>query len=174
MAEFYPCYALQVKSRYELTTAAILRLKGYDPFVPTYLVRRRWSDRYVNLDVPLLPGYVLCRFDTEQRMPVLCTEGVQAIVGAGKAPLPVDEQELAHLRTIVQSGLPAAPCPFQAGQTVQLERGPLAGVKGMIVTVQSHERLVVSIVMLRRSVCVKVERDWVAAVPPERRPVLVA
>ncbi len=35
-------YALSVKSRWESVVAANLRSKGYEPFVPTYRVSRRW------------------------------------------------------------------------------------------------------------------------------------
>src|SRR5262245_38601104 len=132
MSELYPCYAVQVKSKYELTVAMLLRLKGYDPYVPTYAVRKRWSDRYVTAHAPLLPGYVLCRFDAKHRLPVLCTEGVQGIVGHGKTPVPIDEKELQHLKTIVEAGIAVSPCRFHAGQRVRLEEGPLAGIEGIV------------------------------------------
>jgi transcription antitermination factor NusG len=167
MDDLYPCYAIQVKSRYEMTTAALLRLKGYDPFIPTYHVRRRWSDRYVSLEAPLIPGYVFCRFDVKYRLPLLCTEGVQGIVGAGKSPISIDEAEMEYLRMVVESGLPVTPCPFQVGQTVRLDKGPLAGVEGIIVNFKKQQKLVVSICLLQRSVCVEVNQDWVELIRHE-------
>ena len=156
-----PCYALQVRSRYEFRVATLLRQKDLEPIVPTYRVRKRWSDRYVTLELPMIPGYVFCRFDMDHRMPVLYTEGVQRIVGFGKSPAPICDVELESLLTVEEAGFPVIPCPFQAGELVRLDYGPLCGVQGTIVEVKTAYRLIVSISLLQRSVAVEVDRDWV-------------
>ena len=165
MMSLFPCYALQVKFRHEVPTAALLGLKGYEPYVPTRFIRKRWSDRYVRVEEPLLPGYVLCRFDVSNRLPVLCTEGVQGIVGSGKVPVPVDESELQYLKDLVAAGLELTPCKYQPGQKVRLEDGPLAGVEGVVVESNKQHRLIVSISLLQRSVSVEVASEWVRALP---------
>lgn len=82
----YPWYALWVRSRHEKTAADILGGKGFETFLPVYRSRRRWSDRIQELDLPLIPGYVFCRFDVKHRLPVLTTPSVVQIVGSGKTP----------------------------------------------------------------------------------------
>ena len=64
-------YALSVKSRWESVVAANLRSKGYEPFVPTYRVSRRWSDRVKPLEMHLFSGYLFCRLDLRARLPIL-------------------------------------------------------------------------------------------------------
>ena len=49
---------------------------------------------------------------------------------------------------------------------MSIERGPLAGVEGILADVKGKSRLVVSINLLRRSVCAEVERTWVRPVRP--------
>jgi len=51
---------------------------------------RRWSDRMKEFDVPLFPGYLFCRMNPHNRLPVLTTPGVIQIVGVGKTPIPVE------------------------------------------------------------------------------------
>ena len=90
-AEPRPCthawYALRVQSKFESVVSIALRGKGYQEFLPLYRSRRRWADRVKELDLPLFPGYLFCRFDVHDRLlPILTTPGVVCIVGAGKTP----------------------------------------------------------------------------------------
>ena len=66
----FPWYALWVRSRHEKSVASILTLKGYETFLPMHKARRRWSDRNQDVELPLISGYVFCRFDPSNRMPV--------------------------------------------------------------------------------------------------------
>lgn len=159
-------YAIRTRSKSERWVSASLRGKGYEEFLPLYRVRRTWSDRSKELDVPLFPGYVFCRFDPNDRLvPILTTVGVVSIVGAGRMPLPVDPQEIAAIRTLLRNGNAAQPYPFlNVGDKVYLERGPFTGVEGYIVNLNKKYRLVVSITLLQRSVAVEIERDWVRPV----------
>lgn len=155
-------YAVRVKPNFEKTSASLLEGKGYEVFLPTYHSRRQWSDRLKELDLPLFPGYVFCRLEVNQRLPVLTTPGVMNIIGVGKTPMPVPEEEIAAVQTIVLSRLESQPWPFlKIGQRVRIEHGPLAGVEGILTQFKSGYRLVVSISLLQRSVATDIEGGWV-------------
>jgi transcription antitermination factor NusG len=154
-------YAVAVRSNFERIVAESLRQKDYDIFWPAYLSKRRWSDRTKVVECGLFPGYLFCRMDLRQRVPLLNTPGVAAIVGVGKCAMPIEESEIAAVRKIVESGLPVAPWPFlKAGQFVYINQGPLAGVEGIVIAAKNRSRLVVSVEMLRRSVTVEIESEW--------------
>jgi len=162
-------YALRVKSHCERMTAASLRSRGYEEFLPTYRLRRRWSDRWVELELPLFPGYVFSRFDARHRLPILQIPSLVHIVGIAKTPLPVDEQEIAAIQAIVHSGLAAQPWPYlRVGDLVRVQYGALSGLEGILVEVRKRHRLVVSVTLLQRSVAVEIDRDWVSLVRPAR------
>src|ERR1700682_4995771 len=91
----YPWFALQVRSRYENIVTAHLSGKGYESFLPLHKTRRRWSDRFKEIEQPLFPGYVFCRLNPFNRFPILTIPGVFLIVGVGKTPVPIDEDEIA-------------------------------------------------------------------------------
>jgi transcription termination/antitermination protein NusG len=55
-------YAIQVQSALGSIACATLRGKGYEEYLPLFRARRRWSDRVKQLDLPLFPGYLFCRF----------------------------------------------------------------------------------------------------------------
>jgi transcription antitermination factor NusG len=152
-------YALQIRAGLEKTASAGLRGKGYEEFLPLYLARRRWSDRVREVEVPLFPGYLFCRFDPFDRLvPVLTTPGVICTVSAGRTPIAVAEAEIEAVRRVVHSGLAAEPWPFlSAGCLVAIERGPLAGLEGVLTKFAGGHRLVVSVNLLQRAVAVQID-----------------
>jgi len=138
--------------------ASVLRGKGYAPFAPLYKSRKQWSDRIKVVETPLFPGYLFCRLDLQNRLPVLITPGVTQIVGYGRVPAEVDEAEIASLQTMIASGLPSRPWPFlQAGDLVEIEQGPLRGLRGILLEMRGTNRMVLSISLLKRSVAVEID-----------------
>lgn len=158
----HPWYAVRVRSRCEKMTATVLRGKGFDEFPALYKTRQRWSDRYKDIELPLFPGYIFCRFDSFQRLPILTTPGVVSIVSCNGMPMPIGEPEVAAVQALICSGLPAKPWPFlNTGQRVLVEYGSMSGLEGHIVSVKGKWRLVISVQLLQRAVAVEIERDWV-------------
>jgi transcription antitermination factor NusG len=159
-------YALTVKPRSERTASQYLRDKGFAEFSPVYRARRRWSDRWKEVELCLFPGYVFCRFSYEERLQVLGTPGINSIVGFAKTPMPVPEEEIAAIRTMVGSGRRVEPWPhLRAGERVRIKEGCLQGVCGALVREKDRWRVIVSVDLLERSVAVEVDRESVTPMP---------
>jgi transcription antitermination factor NusG len=142
---------------------------GYECFLPVSKFIRRWSDRMKEIEVPLFPGYLFCRMDPHNRLPVLMTPGVIQIVGAGKSLIPVAEEEIAAIQRVVKNGLSTMPWPYlQVGHVARIEEGPLRGMTGIIIRIKSGMKLVLSVSLLQRSVAVEVDRSWLGGVHPTR------
>ena len=168
-------YALCVRSRLEKTVARNLGGKGYEPFLPLCRRVRRWSDRIKHIELPLFPGYVFCRFDAADRLPILTIPGVNGVVGSGRNLLPVDENELKAIQAVLSSGKYYEACPFlEIGQRVRVEYGALQGVEGFVTLLKNTERLVISVQMLQRSVAVEIERECLKPIPERRSHVAAA
>jgi len=154
-------YALYVKPRHEKNVSNALRGKGYEPFVPLYQSKRTHL-----CELPLFPCYVFTRLDARERLPVLKIPSVFFMVGMGKVPVPLEESEIAALKTIVASGSSVQPWPYmKAGDRVRIQDGPLRGVEGFFEKADSTMQLIVSVTLLRRSVAVRIDARW--AVPIE-------
>lgn len=157
----YRWYAVRVRSQHEDVVARHLRVRGLEAFLPLCKQRNRLSDPFKEVELPLFPGYVFCQFDAANRLPVLTIPGVVHIVGAGKNLSPINEDEIAAIQMAVRSGFPTQPCSFlEVGEKVRIEYGPLCGVEG-ILSGRGHQRLVLSITLLQRSVAVEINGEWV-------------
>lgn len=167
----HPWFALRVRSNYEKIAELHLRERGYERFAPYYKIERQWSDRKKEINQFLFPGYVFCRLDSHDRLPVLTIPGVVGLVGFGKIPAPIPDQEIERIQRMVESGLLVKPWPFlEVGQTVLIERGPLAGMEGILAEEKGQCRLVISVHLLRRSVAAEVDRTWVRPLSPRPKP----
>jgi transcription antitermination factor NusG len=164
-------FAVRVRSRFEVVSSTSLISKGYEVYLPLYAVKHHYPHGVKTTRLPLFPGYVFCRMDAMRRLPILTTPGVVAIVSMGAIPAPIDDDELEAVKTILRSGLQTGPWPFLAsGQRVHIVQGPLSGVQGFVAGLGRKQRLVVSVMLLQRSLAVEVDRDWVQPIPMKLGP----
>ena len=162
-------FALQVRTRWESSTAVLLSGKGYQTLLPTYQVRKRWNGKVKQASAPLFPGYVFCQFDSLKRLPILITPGVISVVGRGRVPFPVNDGEITAIQMIVTSGFQAEPWPYlEVGQKIRIESESLNGLEGILIQFKGNNRIVVSVSLLRRSVALEIDRDCVRPVSPAR------
>ncbi len=160
-------FALQVKSRWESSTALFLSGKGYETFLPEYALKKKWSGKMRETNAPLFPGYIFCHFDPQNRLPILITPGVVAVVGRGRIPVPIEDSEIASIQTVIASGFPAQPWPYlEIGQRIRIEDDVLNGLEGILVNFKGKRRIVVSVSLLRRSVALEIDRSVVRPVAP--------
>jgi len=138
--------------------------------LPLYKSIRKWSDRVKELEQPLFPGYLFCKFDFQDRRPVVTTPGVLQIVGYGRTAIPVSEQEIQALQLAVSSGIARQPWPYlEVGQRVRVIYGTLTGLEGILVNLKGNHRVVLSVSLLQRSVAMEVETSWLVPVEEESR-----
>jgi len=156
-------YGVRVKPTGEGRASNELNARGFEAFLPTRHVRRRWSDRVKTLEVPVFPGYLFCRFRPEERVEVLGAPAVIQILGIGATPIPINDSEIEALQMMVTSQLMLMPWPYlQSGQRIRIGHGPLAGIDGIVTKAEDgNPRVVVSVTLLQRSIATEIERDWI-------------
>ena len=163
-------YALQVWVRKETAIANQLQAQGLECFLPKYKSLRQWSDRKKEVEQPLFPGYLFCRFEYLHRRPIVITPGVLQIVGNGRTALPVEDREVEALQAAVASGIAAQPWPYlEIGERVRIQTGKLTGLEGILVNFKGNHRVVLSVSLLQRSVALEVDLAWVASLERNRR-----
>jgi transcription termination/antitermination protein NusG len=161
-------FALVVRPRHEKVAAQALKSKGLDTFLPLTTRRHQYANRSRSFDVPLFPGYLFCRFNFLQRLPVITTPGILRIVGAGASPIPVSDVEITSLQIATRERIPAYPHPFLCeGEKVTITEGPFFGMEGLVVSKAVSRkdalRIVVSIELLQRSVLLEIPAERIGA-----------
>ncbi len=158
-------FAVIVDPKLTQPTLITLGHKGYEAFTPFQTVVRKWRDRTSESLVPAFPGYIFARLDVRFRLPVLTTPGVRGLVGYGKKPAAICEEEIEAIRRVMKSKLAAEAFPFpQAGDAVQLVAGPLAGLKGVLISRTKLNRVLIRVTLIQQALAVDVDSDWVRPV----------
>ena len=158
-------YALRTRSRHEKRVRDQLETRGMEPFLPLVDRLRQWKDRRKRVAFPLFPGYCFARFPLSLRVDVLTTQGVVQILGNQDGPVPVPDAEIEAVRRLVESTLPYDPHPYLTeGMQVEVIRGPLAGLRGLLLRNGTRARLVIGVTLIHQSASVELEALDVAPV----------
>lgn len=158
-------YAVYTKPCHEKRVAEHLEIRGVELFLPLYHSIRRWNNGCtVNLEKPLFPNYVFVHILARERVRVLELSSVLSIAGTSREPTPLPDEDIERLR----AGLPlvnAEPHPvLTVGERVRIRRGPLEGLSGIVSRKKNRFRVVLTLVLVMKSVAVEVCADDVEPV----------
>jgi transcription antitermination factor NusG len=162
-------YALQTRPRHEKRVASELAQKGVNAFLPLVSDIRQWSDRRVQVDLPLFSCYLFVNIvpTAECRVAVLQSYGALGFVGRGKEPISVPESQIEHVRRLVANKIPFVAHPFlEIGQRVRIRGGVLDGIEGILERRKGRDHLVLSVQTIQRSLSLSIEGYDVEAVRP--------
>jgi len=151
-------YALRTRSRHEKLVRDQLEKQGIEPLLPTVKRLSQWKDRKKEIEVPLFSGYCFVRFSQQDRLPVQKVSGVVEVVGTGSRPEPIPEEEIEALKTLMTSVLPYDPHPYlHEGMMVEVVRGPLRGVQGILLRKEKRHRLVIGVRLIQQAAAVEID-----------------
>jgi transcription antitermination factor NusG len=152
-------YAVNTRPRYEKKVADALKIRSVNVFLPLFSENHRWSDRRKIVHIPLFAGYVFVRLDStlESRIPVLRTPGALGFVGVRGAGVPIPEDQIEAVQTLLAHGVVMTPHMFlQVGKRVRIRGGSLDGLRGILLAKNGDLSLVISVESIQRSVEIRV------------------
>jgi transcription termination/antitermination protein NusG len=150
-------YALRTKSRHEKLVRDQLDKQGIEPLLPTVKRMSQWKDRKKEIELPLFSGYCFVRFEQGGKLPVRNVVGVVEVVGSGSRPEPIPDEEIESLKTLMTSVLPYDPHPYlHEGMKVEVIRGPLQGVHGILLRKEKRHRLVIGVRVIQQAAIVEI------------------
>jgi transcriptional antiterminator RfaH len=160
-------YALHTKPRQEERALVHLQRQGYEVYCPLIRERRRQGGEYRWLITAMFPRYLFLRLrlGLDNIASLRSTRGVAGLVQFGGHIPPVPEAFIAGLQQydadgteVVQTLQPA----WQAGQRVQIEEGPFAGLAAVFKARQGQDRVLVLLDLLGRQVPMMVAERCIA------------
>ncbi len=152
-------YAVYTRSRHEKVVAEELVQREIESFLPYREVVSQWQDRRKSVQFPLFPGYLFARFPVrERRLDILKVPSVVRIIGFNGEPLPIPDEQIRAVKTLVFSTLPFDPHPYvAAGDRVRIIRGPLRGLTGFLAEKKTQCRFIVSVDLIQQAVSCEVD-----------------
>ena len=135
-----------------------LNRKGIEPLLPTVKRLSQWKDRKKEIELPLFSGYCFARFSQQDRLAVQEVAGVVGVVGQCNYPEPIPDDEIYALKVLMTSVLPYDPYPYlDEGMVVEVVRGPLQGVHGILLRKEKYHRLVIGIRLIQQAAVVEID-----------------
>ena len=137
-----------------------------ETFLPTFLSRRQWKDRRVEIARPLFPGYVFTRIAWGDRNKVVSIPSVVRILSFNGRPADISDQEIESIRLCVGGGIALESHPFPAvGERVRVISGAFEGVEGTVVDRKSKCKIVVSISLIHQAVALEIDSEHLERLP---------
>lgn len=165
-------YAAYTASRHEKTVAEHLQQRDVECFLPLYETVHRWRNGRHTVQLPLFPSYVFVRMGMRDKLRVLQVPGLVQLVTFQGSPAALPDSEIETLRGALTSGALAHPHRYlNVGSKVEICRGPLQGMRGILLRHQGQFRVVLSVEMIMRSIAVEVDASDVVTVD-RRNPAL--
>lgn len=147
---------IHTKPRCEKKLAEYARRNDISYYLPQMDSKRVYGRRVVNFTIPMFPSYVFCVLDTQKRKTLTYSGYVVNFIKVGQ-----QEQLLEELSNIKLSRSPGVELEntdwLSQGLKVEITRGPLKGVTGVV---QSHEKLDevnLQVNILRQAVRLKID-----------------
>jgi transcription antitermination factor NusG len=144
--------------RHEKAVAKQFQSRSVDCFLPLVRQSRRWKNGVcAKVEAPLFPGYVFARLPPKLYFKVLSVPGVVSVVGPGRHPAVLDDEEIDSLR----AGLAernSRPHPFLlVGQKARITSGAFAGKTGVLIKELTSLRVVLTVEAIMKSFSVEVD-----------------
>jgi transcription antitermination factor NusG len=152
-------FAIRTRSRHEKMVADQLERQNIESFLPLVKRTQKWSDRKKEVELPLFSGYTFARLVlcSPDRLRVLKAHGVAGFVGVQGTGIPVPEEQIESLRSLLVNQVLVKDHPFlQIGQRVRIKGGALDGIEG-ILTGQDNRNLIISVEPIQRSLSVCID-----------------
>ena len=158
--DYQKWYAVYTRSKCEKAVEADIS-QICTTYLPLKIVRRRWSDRYKVLELPLIPSYFFVKFSEEARLQIYRHPNVITILGINGRLNPIPEREIELVRKIESSRLPfdftSSTYPFRPGDRVVINAGPLMGTEGYLEKFLNRSKVYIHIPSLQGFFTAKLE-----------------
>ncbi len=151
-------FAVWTRARHEGKVDRQVRRLGQDCFLPLVSSRRRWSDRWKEVQLPLFPGYVFVRIHPDTALRVERLASVVSVVRGPEGPAAIPEDEIDSIRRLTEAPTRVELFPsLVEGREVVITKGALRGIRGTLVERRGAYRVVVSVNLLQQGAAVEIQ-----------------
>lgn len=159
-------FVIWTESRSEKRVEQRISALGLAAWLPVLKERRRWSDRWREVEIPLFPGYLFVQANIADWSRILRTPGVLTVVKERGRPAPLADSLVESLRNGIQEGMSVEPVmepiTYSPGQEVIVQDGALRGARGTVRECKGARQLVLWVEDIGRGVAFTIGSALVA------------
>lgn len=161
-------YAVHTRTGMERMAQGHLENQGYAVYLPLHLKERRHARRIDTVKRPLFPRYLFVELDlgTDSWHAINGTYGVHYLVTMGDRPASIPACVVDEIRAREnEEGMVEVeePCPFSAGEVVEITRGAFADQTGIFKCGDDRQRVTLMLSLLGRETEVRLPANAVRA-----------
>ncbi|SKA48278.1 Transcription antitermination factor NusG [Chitinophaga eiseniae] len=165
MSQFTPSwYLIYTRSRQEKKVAEQLSRCSIENYLPLKKERHKWKDRFKTLELPLFPSYVFVYLEDPLQYTISTqVEGLCHYVKFNNKIASVSQQEIDNIRLLTVAGFGLEVCydHIRPGEKYLLQEGPLNGLSCEIVHFKGHQKFLVRVEILQRSILMDVPAIYI-------------
>jgi transcription antitermination factor NusG len=155
-----PWRIAHTKSRREKALAFFLYSKNIAYYLPLFKKRQQSKKRVRFSFVPVFTGYLFFKADNTQRYDALTSNHIANIIEIKDQKHLISELNEIHKALSIDA--PLYPFDFvKQGQEVEIKRGPMKGLRGIIQRKEKNFRLVLNVSGIFQALAVNVDADYV-------------
>lgn len=130
-------YAVYTKPRCEKKVSHLLTKKHIENYCPLNKVRRQWSDRKKNIEVPLFTSYVFVRLLPREHKIVRETDNVFNFVYWLGKPAIIKDEEIMTIKKYLweHQSVELERIAVNVNDTIRIKEGPLVSMEGKVTDV---------------------------------------
>lgn len=135
--------------------------RGFEAFLPLIKERRKWSDRYKIVEIPLFSSYVFAKICLTDVAPLRETLGVSFLVSFLGVVETIPEQQIDAVRRLVNANQRLYVEQMQRmrkGARVRIIEGAFAGMEGELISDNKNGNFAVKIHALQLSLVTHIDR----------------
>jgi len=139
-------YAVYTTPRAEKKVSERFKLEGIDHYLPLQIVKRRWSDRIKEVEVPVVNGYIFVHIPFTDYIKVTNVYGALSFVREGGKPVAIPDNQLTRLRFMVEHSeepVEYTQESYEHGEKITIIKGPLAGMTGELVEMKGKHKVLI-------------------------------
>jgi transcription antitermination factor NusG len=162
----YKWNILFVKTNHELKVQKYIERFGVKTYLPVRKLLSQWSDRKKWIDRPMFPGYVFIRVSCQEFFTVLSHNSIISYVKSGGNPVFISEEQISIMQKIESEYLEhISECDcFTCGDHIRIIAGPLKGLEGRILRIDSNDYFVIDLPEINKSLKIRIKKEMIVTI----------
>jgi transcription antitermination factor NusG len=146
-------HVLVTKGNHTKKVNTQLLKKNIETYLPLITRIRKWCDRKRAVEQPIFGNYVFVHVAPKQRLMALQTKGCARYVNFGSGPAVIKDEEINNMKNIFNVAKDLEIVEYvKKGDVVEIIRGPLRGVTGVVEQYKGKHRILISVEAINHSI----------------------